>query len=255
MELRHRSPLGWLKRRIAWFRAADLRLEAELLVVGLLVLGFLWLGDETSEGDTHAIDNAILLALRHAPDDPLGSYTIEAGIMHISALGSGIVATLITTIAAAYLLLANRVRYALTVIVVAAGTGIVMRVLKPLYDRERPTVVTHIDPPGGLSFPSGHSMMAAALYLTLGMMIARSLEHRRLRVFAVATGAFIALLIGFSRVYLGVHHPSDVIAGWTIGVAWALLVGIAMRRYRREVQASPDETQRPEPAAPAPAAR
>lgn len=250
MELRHRSPLTWLQGRIAWFRAADLRLQAELLGVGLLVMFFVWLGDEMGEGDTHAIDNAILLALRDAPDDPIGSYAVEAGVMHISALGSGVVAALITTIAAAYLLLAKRIRYALTLIAVAAGTGLVMTFLKPLYDRERPTVVTHIDPPGGLSFPSGHSMLSAALYLTLAMMIARSLEHRRLRMFAVATGAFIAFLIGLSRIYLGVHYPSDVIAGWTVGAAWALLVGITTRRFRREVQATPDETQRAEPVSP-----
>lgn len=243
---------SWLRRRIEWFRAADLRLQAELLGLGVLVVVFLQIADEVTDGDTHEIDNAILLALRNAPDDPIGSYKVEAGVMHISALGSGVVAALITTIVAAYLLLANRIRYALTIIVVAVGTGIVMNVLKPLFERERPTIVTHIDPPGGLSFPSGHSMISAALYLTLAMMISRSLEHRRLRVFAVGTGAFLALLIGFSRVYLGVHYPTDVIAGWTVGAAWALLVGIGTRKFRREVQATPDETQRAEPAEPAP---
>jgi undecaprenyl-diphosphatase len=242
--------MTWLRDRIAWFRAADLRLQAELFGVGLLVMFFVWLGDEMIEGDTHAIDNAILMAFRNTPDDPIGSYKVEAAVMHISALGSGVIAALIVTIVAAYLILARRFRYALTVIAVGLGTGLVMSVLKPLYDRERPTVVTHIDPPGGLSFPSGHSMISAALYLTLGMMIARSLEHRRLRVFAVGTGAFLAFLIGFSRVYLGVHYPSDVVAGWTVGGAWALLVGITTRRFRREVEATPDETQRAEPAAP-----
>lgn len=244
--------MSWVKRRIEWLRAADLRLEAELLGGGILVLLFIVLGTLVVGGTTHTFDNAILLALRNTPSDPIGPYSVEAAVMHISALGSGVVTALITVIITAYLFLAKRAKYALTLIIVAAGTGIGMSILKPIYDRERPTIVTHIDPPGGLSFPSGHSMISAALYVTLGMMVARSLDHRRLRVFAVATGAMLALLIGFSRVYLGVHYPTDVIAGWTVGVAWALIVGVTTRRFGREVEATPDETQRAEPEEPVP---
>ena len=102
--------MSWFRRRLEWLRAADLRLEAELLVVGVLVLVFMWLGDEVSEGDTHRLDNAILLALRNTPDDPIGSPAVEAAVMHISALGSGVVSALIVIIVGTILLLARRAK-------------------------------------------------------------------------------------------------------------------------------------------------
>jgi undecaprenyl-diphosphatase len=116
------------------------------------------------------------------------------------------------------------------VVVCAAGTVAWMFVLKQLYGRPRPTIVTQIDPPGGMSFPSGHSMLSTALYLTLAVLIARTFDDRRLKLLTVGIGAGLALLIGLTRVYLGVHYPSDVIGGWTAGVTWALACGVLARR-------------------------
>jgi undecaprenyl-diphosphatase len=216
-------------RRPAWLRVTELRLVAILGAIGVLVLTFLVLGSEVAEGDTAAFDRAILLALRHSPDDPLGSPSFEVAVVHVSALGSGAVTTLVTVIAVSYLALAGRRRFAMLVAVAAAGTELWMTLLKQAYDRPRPTVVTQLDPPGGLSFPSGHSMIAVALYLTLAVLIAGTLPQRRLRSFVVAVGAALALLIGTSRVYLGVHYPTDVLAGWTFGLAWALTCTLVAR--------------------------
>jgi undecaprenyl-diphosphatase len=213
-----------------WLRARDLRLIAGLAAIGLLGLAFIKLGRAVTGAELHEFDNAILLALRAAPDDPLGSPGVEAAVMHISALGSGAVTGLIVLIATIYFALAGHWRYALLMIACAVGTGVGMSVLKDFYERVRPTVVTHIDPPGGLSFPSGHSMISAALYMTLAVLIARTLPRRRLRVFVVATGALLALLIGISRLYLGVHYPTDVLAGWTAGLLWALVCGLIVFR-------------------------
>jgi undecaprenyl-diphosphatase len=232
---------SWIKSRIDWLRAADLRLLAELAAVAILVLVFIVIGSEIGELDTDAFDRSILLALRAAPDDPIGSHNVEAAVVHLSALGSGTVTTLVVIIATAFLALAGRWRYALLVIACAVGTLILMEVLKSFYDRPRPTVVTQLDPPGGLSFPSGHSMISAALYLTLGVLIARALPRRRLRVFAVATGAFLAIVIGVSRLYLGVHYPTDVLGGWTAGLTWALILGVIVRRLgQRHVAGVPE---------------
>ena len=95
-------------------------------------------------------------------------------------------------------------------------------------------MVTHIDPPGGLSFPSGHSMISMALYMTLAILISRALPERALRRFVIGTGLFLTLIIGVSRMYLGVHYPTDVLAGWTAGGAWALVCGALAYRLGRK---------------------
>jgi undecaprenyl-diphosphatase len=222
----------WLLSRIEWLRAGDLRLAAELALLGALVVAFILIGNAVGGGIDN-FDKEILLALRHAPDDPIGPHWLERGVMHISALGSVAVTGLLTIISISFLLVARKPRHALFVFASAVGTLVFMATLKGLYERPRPTVVQHIDPPGGLSFPSGHSMISAALYLTLAVLLARALHERRLRVFTVATGATIALLVGFTRMYLGVHYPSDVIGGWTVGVTWALACGVVARRLEQ----------------------
>lgn len=232
--LRYRAAVGlrsWVTARAPWVQATDLRLVAELVIVAVLVLGFVVLGNNVGEVD---LDDRILLALRNTPDDPLGPREVENAVMHLSALGSGVVTGLFTLIAAMFLFLSRRRAYALLVLACAGGTLAAMALLKSVYGRPRPTSVTHIDPPGSLSFPSGHSMISAALYLTLAVMIARALPERRLRIFVIATGAFLAILVGFTRLYLGVHYPTDVLGGWIVGLSWALLCGIVARKLARQ---------------------
>lgn len=222
----------WLTARIEWLRAADLRLAAELAAVGLLVVGFIMIGNAVG-GGIDSVDKDILLAMRDAPDNPRGPHWFEDGMMHLSAVGSGAVTGLVTLVSILFLLVSRKPRLALLLLVCALGTLVWMEVLKGIYERPRPTVVTHIDPPGGMSFPSGHSMIAAALYLTLAVLIARALPERRLRTFTVAIGAALALLVGVTRMYLGVHYPSDVLGGWTVGVTWALVCGVVARRLEK----------------------
>lgn len=141
--------------------------------------------------------------------------------------------TLVVIIASLFFALSGHWRYAILMIACSVGAAIWMSLLKVLYDRPRPTVVTQLDPTGGLSFPSGHSMIAAAVYMTLGVLFARTLPTRRLRMFAVATGASLTMIIGVSRLYLGVHYPTDVVAGWTAGAAWALVCGVVVQMLGR----------------------
>jgi undecaprenyl-diphosphatase len=220
---------------IDWLRARDLRVLFELFAIAALVLIFLKIAHEVNEDGTQWFDHGILLGLRDAPDDPIGGPGVEAAVMHLSGLGSGAVTGLVCVISVTFLCLAGRWRYAALVVACAVGTLLVMLMLKGLYDRPRPSIVTAIDPPGDESFPSGHSMISSALYLTLGTLLARAMPRRRLRVFVVATGAFLALMIGVSRLYLGVHYPTDVLAGWTVGCGWALVCGIAARRLAPRV--------------------
>ena len=218
------------------FKNADLRLLLELAIVGMLIVVFLKIAHEVNEG-TESFDHAILLGLRETPSDPIGSPGVEAAVMHLSGLGSGAVTTLVSIIAVTFLCLAGRWRYAGVVVACAVGTLLVMMMLKGIYDRPRPSIVTAIDPPGDESFPSGHSMISSALYPTLAVLIARALPTRRLRVFTVACGVFLAGMIGISRLYLGVHYPTDVLAGWTVGCSWALICGIAARKLAPQVAA------------------
>ena len=136
----------------------------------------------------------------------------------------------IVLISIIFFVVARHYRYALLMLACSLGTLAGMAFLKNFYERERPTVVTHFDPPGGHSFPSGHSMISAALYITIAVLIARTLEKKRQRVTVVAIGALLTMLIGFTRLYLGVHYPTDVLAGWTAGLLWALLCGLIVQR-------------------------
>lgn len=224
---------NWLTARIEWLRAADLRLAAELAILGALVVAFIMIGNAVG-GGIDQVDKEILLAMRVAPDDPRGPHWFEDGMMHLSAIGSGAVTGLVTLVSILFLLVARKPRLALLLLVCALGTLVWMEVLKGIYERPRPTVVTHIDPPGGMSFPSGHSMIAAALYLTLAVLVSRALPEKRLQRFTVAMGASLALLVGVTRMYLGVHYPTDVIGGWTVGVTWALACGVVARRLGKQ---------------------
>ena len=85
-------------------------------------------------------------------------------------------------------------------------------------------------------------MISTALYLTLAVLIARSLSERRLQRFTVATGAALALVVGLTRMYLGVHYPSDVLGGWTAGVTWALACGVVARRLEKRGTVEPAPT-------------
>jgi undecaprenyl-diphosphatase len=221
-------------KKPAFWASADLRLITEIAVVGALIFVFLKIAHEVGQG-TESFDHWILLALRNSPSEPIGGPGMQAAVMHLSGLGSGAVTGLVCAIAVTFLCLAGRWRFAALVVACAVGTLVVMLILKGVYERPRPSIVTPIDPPGGDSFPSGHSMISAALYPMLGVLIARALPRRRLRIFAVAMGALLAAMIGVSRLYLGVHYPTDVLAGWTVGCAWALACGLIARKLAPRV--------------------
>jgi len=109
-------------------------------------------------------------------------------------------------------------------------------VLKDIMDRPRPDLVSHLVDVQTSSFPSGHATLSAVVYLTIGALLAREQPSRGLRFYVMAVAILATMLIGCSRVYLGVHWPTDVLAGWAIGSAWAMLWWIAawvgMARHR-----------------------
>jgi undecaprenyl-diphosphatase len=132
------------------------------------------------------------------------------------------VLTMITLAAVIYLVLAGKARVALFLLVAIGGGVVLGFALKAGFGRPRPDLVPHAVRVFTDSFPSGHSMMSAATYLTLGALLARVESYRPLKVYLVGLAVLVSLVVGISRIYLGVHWPSDVLAGWSLGAAWAL---------------------------------
>jgi undecaprenyl-diphosphatase len=220
------------------------RERATLLIVLLLsacAWAFVELADEVMEGETRTVDRRLLLALRVAGDvsDPLGPRWVEEMGRDITALGGMAVLVLITLATLGYLWLLRKSRTMLVVFVAVAGAWIFSMSLKMLFDRPRPDLVPHGSHVYTASFPSGHAMLSAATYLTLGALLARVHPQRRLRAYFLLLGAMLSIIVGISRVYLGVHWPSDVLAGWTLGAAWALLCWfvVVLLQRRGEVEA------------------
>ena len=199
-----------------------------LLVAGAFCLslwGFLELADDAPEGDYEELETRIMRSLRDPADPsiPLGPWWSGEVARDITALGGATVVILMTCLVVGYLLL--RRAYGATLLVVVAITGgyILSNTLKTLFARPRPSVVPHLSEVVSASFPSGHSMVSSVVYLTLGVLLARTVARRVERIYFIVASILLTVLIGLSRVYLGVHYPTDVLAGWSAGMAWALL--------------------------------
>jgi undecaprenyl-diphosphatase len=196
---------------------------AIFLGVGLPILAFFEIAEEVGEGDARAFDAWVLYALGTSdPADPIGPAWFEHAVRDITALGGFAVLAPLTALAVGYLLvLSRRVEAAMLFIAVAGGTAI-SEGLKVGFNRPRPDLVAHIVETTSMSFPSGHAMLSAVTYLTLGALLARTQEKHGLRGYILGAAIVPTLLIGASRIYLGVHWPTDVLAGWCLGAAWAL---------------------------------
>jgi undecaprenyl-diphosphatase len=202
-----------------------------LLVAGGGLFAFIQLADEVREGATREIDRAVLLALRHPGDPgvPLGPAWMLGAVRDITALGSTTVLTLMTVLALGFLLLMRRTATALLLLVSMVGGTVLGMALKHVFDRPRPDAVPALVDVSTLSFPSGHAMMSAVAYLTLAVILTRVTPSVLLRVYVVLVAVLMTLLVGLSRLYLGVHWPSDVLAGWCIGASWALSCWLVAR--------------------------
>ena len=224
------------------------RLLIGLGIGGALAALFIKLAGEMSEGETAAFDIAILKALRMPGDlsTPIGPAWLLNSMRDLTALGGVTVLTLVTLLAIAFMLLRGRWHHALYTAVAIGGGAVMGRILKVLFARERPEIVPHLVEVHSLSFPSGHSMNSAIVYLTLAVLIARGYEERRTRSFVFPAAALLVFLIGVTRICLGVHYPSDVLGGWTVGAAWALLTGLIatnlQQRHRIEGPGEDTET-------------
>lgn len=225
------------KRLGGWLALArrEVGLLAALLALALALNGFLEIADDVAEGDTHQIDRAILMSLRGADDPsvPLGPHWLTTAAMDVTALGSVTVLAMLVLFVAGLFVALRRWREALVLLAASGGGVALSQGLKVLFGRDRPEENLRLVEAINASFPSGHAMLSAVVYLTLGALVARFVPRRRVKVYVMVGAVVVALAVGLSRVYLGVHWPSDVLGGWCLGAAWALAWWLAVQMWDR----------------------
>jgi undecaprenyl-diphosphatase len=222
---------------------AETRLFASILMIAALLLAFGLLAEEVIEGDTLPFDRQLMLALREAgnPSVPIGPPWLPEAARDISALGSTIVLGILLLAVVGYLLLVRR-RAAAWLMLGAVLSGVALNSLLKLgFARPRPDLVAPLVRVVTASFPSGHATLSAITYLTLGALLARTHSQISLRIYFMTLAALLTVLVGLSRIYLGVHYPTDVLAGWCIGTAWAMGCWVLMTWLQRRGQVEPPE--------------
>ena len=219
-----------------WWTRLERR-ELTWLFVGLglcvLLLGFVSLAGEVTEGDTQAFDTKILRALRDPvdPSRPMGPAWIEESLIDLTSIGGPTVLWLIVVAVAGFLVLQTRYRTAIVVLLTAASGELLNSVMKHAFNRPRPSIVPHLRVVYTTSFPSGHAMESAIVYLTLGAILMRASESRVTKTYILGLAVLLTVVVGVSRVYLGVHYPTDVIGGWIVGFFWASVCWLVAQRF------------------------
>jgi undecaprenyl-diphosphatase len=203
-----------------------------VLALGIASLwGFIEIAEGVFEGDTQAFDHWMLRVLRNPQNaaEPLGPPWFQEMGRDATAAGGIAWLSFITVVVAAYLWLDRKLHMMAFMLAATIGGVVVSTLLKSLFDRPRPDLVPHLSHAYTSSFPSGHSMLSAIVYLTLGSLLAAVMPSRKLKVYILGVAIVVTVVVGASRVYLGVHYPTDVLAGWLAGLVWALLCWLVAR--------------------------
>jgi undecaprenyl-diphosphatase len=204
--------------------------------------GFIEIADAVFAGETQAFDRWMLVALRdpQAPANPIGPLWLEEMARDVSALGGFAWITFATLVIAVYLWMDDKLQMGLFLLGATASGAAVSMLLKSLFARPRPDLVPHLSQVYLSSFPSGHSMLAAVVYLTLGSLLASVISNVWLKIYVLAVAALLTTAVGLTRIYLGVHYPTDVLAGGLAGLVWALLCWFVARmlQVRGEVESA-----------------
>jgi undecaprenyl-diphosphatase len=218
------------QRWLAWLGSHELGVLLAFFGIAAGAWLFSYIANEVGNGDSLAFDRALLLAMRNPRDLSLaGPAGLQEAARDLTALGGATVLILLTAFTSGFLLLDGKRRMAGLVCGSVVGGLLLSTALKLAFNRPRPDLVPYGSHVYTTSFPSGHSMLSAVTYLTLGALLARSYERKRMKAFVLLSAALVTGLVGVSRVYLGVHWPTDVLAGWTAGASWALLCWLAAR--------------------------
>lgn len=229
---------NWVRRLLKWIGSQEPLILVTLLLVVLGLWGIITLTSEVIEGDTQKLDERIVLALRNPEhlDQPIGPTWLREIARDITALGGVAILLLATLVVSGFLWISGKHRL-LVFLLICTTSGVGWSVLlKAIFQRPRPDVVPHLAGTYTSSFPSGHSLMSAVVYLTLGVLLASAVPRKRVKAYVLSVAILLTFLVGATRVYLGVHYPTDVLAGWGIGLIWALTCWLVDRwlvRHRK----------------------
>lgn len=216
----------------------DLRIATvPVLLMALLAGGiytFVAVANDVSENELQRFDNGLLLLFRQPGDlsAPIGPSWVAQSVVEITTLGGYPVLVTLVTAIAGFLLVYRKFGPAIFMLASIISGTMVSHLLKIVYDRPRPDIVDHLVATHTASFPSGHATMSAVVYLTLATMIVRLVDDVAVRIYVILMAVLLTFMVGMSRIYLGVHWPSDVIAGWALGTAWACLSWLAVTALR-----------------------
>ncbi|WP_245162422.1 phosphatase PAP2 family protein [Brevundimonas sp. AJA228-03] len=204
-----------------------------LAVVTLGTVTFVGLADDMTEADGQAFDQAILHWMQPVAGQPRGPWWLHEAATDLTSLGGIAVLTLFAVVALGILLILRKRLSALLLVVGLAGGVGLSEGLKAMFGRERPPADFQAVETLNASFPSGHALLSTVFYLTVAVMMTRAFPRRRLKAYVLGVGMVFALMVGLTRVYLGAHWATDVMAGWCVGAAWAMalwLVSYAVER-------------------------
>ena len=213
--------------------------EFLLLIGGLVVvlgtMAFIVIADEVSEGSTQRFDERAILALRRAenPAEPIGPGWLSEVGRDLTAVGGVAVLSLVTLAVTGILVIRGGYGLAICLVIATLGGLTVSTILKHTFSRARPEIVPHLSAVYTSSFPSGHAMLSAVVYLTLGALLSRFADNRRSKLYFMGVALILTFLVGVSRVFMGVHYPTDVLAGWAAGLVWAALWWLAVSYLQR----------------------
>ena len=208
--------------------SADLRRSSRWPFIALIAMTAALLGlfgivaDEALEGDTVAFDTAVTALFRTDTNAVIGPLWVQEAVRDFTSLGSFTILGLIVIATAVYLLMERKAGTAVFLVAsVVAGT-VISNVLKQTFNRPRPDVDASLTV-FTASFPSGHAALSAVVYLTLGALLSQSVRSPLIKGYFIGLALLMAFLVGVSRIYLGMHYPTDVIAGWSLGLSWAMI--------------------------------
>jgi undecaprenyl-diphosphatase len=212
-----------------------------ILAMACLLFAFGFVAQNVVEGKSSAFDQSIILAFRDRgnPSAPIGPAWVQDAARDVTSLGSIIVLVIITFAVAGYLFLARKYTAAWLMLIAVFGGIALNDLLKLAFARPRPDFVISAARVFTTSFPSGHAALSAITYLTIAALLARSQSSSKIGFYFIVLAALLTILIGVSRIYLGVHYPTDVLGGWCIGAAWALGCWVLMTWFQNEGQVEP----------------
>lgn len=212
-----------------------------ILTIAVLLFAFGYIAQTVAESEPLQFDRQIMLALRNSatPAAPIGPAWLQEAARDLTSLGSHIVIGLVTFSIAGYLFLAGKSGVAWLMLIAVFGGIALNNLLKFAFARPRPDFVTRAARVFTTSFPSGHATLSAIAYLTTGALLARTAPSFAIGLYFMSLATILTVLVGVSRIYLGVHYPTDILGGWCIGTAWAMGCWVVMAWLQNAGQVDP----------------